>query len=191
MRLFVEQAFFEMFDQPDHVWLGYRDRRTVAVQNGVLTGDLLGARSTIITEFRDVIHVWRSGGGEPLAEVSPRRSIANFTSGNVHAIEPSSAVANRPFVVWPSSFTGNVDVLTRARPTIPFPMTQVIYLDHLAVVYGAAWAYVTDMGTNPGQAAKYEKQFRGRMQQTLRGEQAQSLKLDARLGHLAGDWQEV
>jgi len=192
MRLFVEQAFFEMFDAPEHIWLGYRKKLTgVPVQNGALTIDLVGAHGIKIEDYKDVIHVWHPDGGDPLPEVSSRRSTASYFGGGVVGIEPSTAIPFRPFVIWPADYTETVDILVRSRPSLPFSLSQAIYLDHQALVFGAVWAYSTDLGNNPGQSVRYETRFRKRMQEMLQGEQRQAIALDTRLSTIPTTWRDT
>lgn len=192
MRLFIEQAFFEMFDTPDHVWLGYRRKLTaVPVQNGALTVDLVGIDNIKINDYKDVIHVWHPDGGEPLPEMSSSRSTSSYAGGAILGIEPSSAVPFRPFIVWPSDYTDAVDILVRTRPSIPFTLAQNIYLDHQALVFGAVWAYATDLGNNPGQIVRYEERFRKRMSEMLKGEQRQAIALDSRTATIPTTWRDA
>jgi hypothetical protein len=80
----------------------------------------------------------------------------NNSSGGAWYLSPDYTVESRPIRVYPASAFGDVVVWGRQRPTIPFDLSDTLYLDFMLLLYDATWMYCVDDGTVPAQVNKFQ-----------------------------------
>jgi hypothetical protein len=164
---------------------------------GQLSADMVGPISPI-TQFGDLAYVWPPNSNKPLNKLPPRMNpnmiVVNSasTGGGRLYISPDYSFPNRPFRVWPKTASDALTVWARQRPKLPVADSDKVYVDRLLLTYDAAWMYVTDDGTVPGQVDKFNKLAIKRRSQVHAGFATGSLPLDARQAQDATDqWWEA
>lgn len=191
---YVENTFDLLFDE--QWWDEYMTWGTYAVDgaNGYLTSDVTGPLGYPLTRYTDIRHVFPENSNRELRELPPGvNPFTITTSGGGRAVyrAPDSTYTSRPLRLWPNAATGNVVLSWRQRPPHPFGNTDVVLLDRLMLTYGAAWMYLSDDSTAPGQQQKMQTLFQKRVRQMQSAAGRVKLQLDPR--HAGGNdtWQEL
>lgn len=192
LRKFVEDAFFLMFDDEDHYWNRFIERVDLAVANGLLTENVVGALGIIITDYRDILAVWPDGSSKQLVDLGFLTNASTLTGSTARYKAPSNTVSGRPFRIYPTGFTGTVQALVRSRLPQPFDDAQELYLDKTALAKGTAFMYLASTGTNAGHAASLQAQFVSRVNQVKLQENTVTIAKDPRLSYDSTDeWFEM
>jgi hypothetical protein len=123
---------------------------------GVVTTDI-----SAITRFEDIRAVLPAGSDRQLARLPLEINPGDIPAGQLTFID-SSSIADKAFRVFSATTTGNLTIHARLKPAT-FTANDEVKFDSLALVYGAAWAYAEDDGTNPGAAQKFQLLFENRV----------------------------
>ena len=123
---------------------------------GLVTTDI-----SAIKRYEDVRAVFRDGSDQPIPRLPLEINPGNIPPGVLTFID-ASATEDKVFRVFSPTATGNLSIHARLKPDTFLPNSTVKF-DDLALVYGAAWAYAEDDGTNPGAAQKFQILFENRV----------------------------
>jgi hypothetical protein len=163
-------------------WPQYMYYQLVGIDGvtGALTSDLKGPLS-FIDDYGDIAAVYRNGSNRKLRELNQSINPDLMTTGlDTWYLAPDYSVPHRPFRVYPITSTGPVKVWARQQNTLPFALTDSVFLDGLLLKYDACWMYAIDDGTVPAQVSKYQMLATKRRQQLKANLAQQPLELDPR-----------
>jgi len=181
----VQQTFNLVF--PKLWWPGYMQwfSRTIDGVNGLVSQQI-----TTIASSTDIRAVFPANSNRPLS-VLPTTLNPNTLSGTTaRYIEGTNNTSYGCFSVWPRTATTDVSIHARIHPgTFNVSDTTDIVMDNDLLVFGAAWSYAEDDGTNPAQAAKFQALFEAKLDQLEKLYNKQVIDLKAGYsGEIPLDW---
>jgi len=165
---------------------------TVALDGvtGIPTTDLTGPISSI-DDFKDIQFVWPEGSPNPLKTAQDSYNPTLYGGTTPLLITPSYDIAHRPFAVLPAGATGNVVVRARQRPPEPLSLGDTVYLDKLALAYGAAWRYTTDDATVPAAIDLFHRAYEDRKKTLAQQINSQSISFYGSVAEVNTGWWEA
>lgn len=179
----VEDAFDLVFQE--NWWNAYSSYVTGTLNGttGLLTADILPTTPSAIvpiSSYTNIRTCFMSTRRRPIREFPPMTN-PNSISGSLPLYKmPDYTFPNRPIKFLPVDATGDVIMEVRQEPLHPFALTDTIYIDTKMLVWGAAFLYVSDDGTNPGQVAKFQQLFENRLKRMKAAEGDIKLSTDDR-----------
>lgn len=194
---YVEDAFDMCFQQ--NWWDAYVSFWTGTLDgtSGRLTADIIPTTPSAgvpIILYSNIRNCYADNSGKVIRSL-PRSNPFLFTSssGGIPVYRAADyTVTNRPIIFYPPTATGNVILEVRQEPLHPFALTDLIYIDAKMLVFGAAYLYAADDGTNPGQINKFQSLFTKRMSDMIAAESDTApLQLDPRFGVEQDQWWEM
>ena len=128
----------------------------------------------VINSYKDVQYAWRDGLRGPLKEL-PRRSnpLAVMRSGSTlfRMADHDTVIRFAPFAVGMPIMVRYKRYYSRFAPSDAVPM------DDQLMILGAAYDYLEDDGTNPGQTEKFRALYNDRLQQLKSDENSGEIPL--------------
>jgi hypothetical protein len=183
IELLVNKTFELLYNR--QWWPGYMRWFQGALDgtNGIITTDI-----SDIKRYEDVRAVFQSGSDTPLPQLSDECNPYDLPSGQTLFIDSYEATdPEKVFRVWSATATGTIAVHARIMPDT-FVSSDEIRFDSLALVYGAAWAYAEDDGTNPGATQKFQTLFENRVKDIECEVQHKPIALDGRTVKIPSQW---
>lgn len=136
--------------------------------------DVPAGTEIVINKYSDIQHIWDSDRDRPLPAI-PRRQNPNSTRTYYKMRGPD---ATKVFKIYNANAGDTFTVRYRqyypafvAQDTVPF--------DEQALILGAAWDYLEDDGSNPGQIEKFFNLYTQRMDQLAKAENDEDILVGA------------
>lgn len=106
----------------------------------------------------------------------------------------NGASTGKPFRIWPLAATGTITFQARVMPddeVFLSSSSDEVPFDDLTLVYYAAWQYIENDGSNPGQAEKLKNMFEARLAQEKKNLANLPIDLDPRMAQSNSEWVEL
>jgi hypothetical protein len=175
----ITDAFIILATDPEKNWKRFRTTQTYTL-DGVTGRTTLPVKNTFVS-FDTVNKIW-VGSSERFLVAFPDDVNPTSLSG----AEPLFYVADQTdtFRVIPTTATGMITVQGFLIPH-SFQLDDIVPFDYLALKYFVCWQYMTDDGSNPGAAEKFQQLFNNRLQQISASQDKAPIALD---GHGMNDY---
>lgn len=185
----IETTFFYLIDE--EYWPELRAYQTVTPDGttGRLSADLVGDLTFSPEQFDDIEAVFLTGTQQRIPQLPVDINPLTLSGATPRYISADLTLPYRPFRIWPIDATDGVDVVFRQRPPRPFGSNTLVYLDALALIYGAAWMYSIDDAMVPAQVTKFESMYRARKAKLRAGINNQPIPLRKTSYPTINDWQ--
>jgi hypothetical protein len=167
-------------------WWKRHMTRLSRVLNGT-TGEVTVDITTIVS-FEDVKSVYVEGRRDPLPKVSDTYNATMFSGTSAQFYE-ASTTTNKLIVVQPITAAANISIVGRKHPGT-FVSATVVPFDPWAVTWMTAWQYMSDDGSNPDSAAKFQGLFEKRISQLYKAQTSEPIQLENGLGNIPDRWSE-
>lgn len=173
IRKRIIDAFFLIATDPTRKWKRFRKLMSYTLDG--TTGHTTVAVSSTFTSFDDILAVYPDGSDLPLASAGMTRNSllltgtrpVQYTVGDTDTIK-----------VYPVAAEGDIVVLGRSILQTTFNLNDTVPFDYLAIKHFVCWQYITDDGSNPGQAEKHRILYEGRIKQLKEGQEEDPIPLD-------------
>ncbi len=187
IQQYVENTFLMLLEETWWNDLMHYFTATVNGTTGHLTADLVGPISNI-TDFHDIAYVWPENSNRHLNTLPTLTNPFTITGTLATYFTADSTYPNRPLKIWPVTCADNLVIWARQRPVTPIALTDNLYIDDLALMYGAAWMYCVDDGTVPAQVDKFLNMYASRKKILLSNMVANSMPLDTSTVENTSTW---
>lgn len=142
----------------------------------------------VINKFGDIQHAWHPNDRDPLMDSSRRYNPRSMlTTGRTRYIVPDGTT-----VVRFAPFQSGLQMMVRVRRYYPyFQPDDIVPMDDQLMILGAAYDYLEDDGTNPGQTEKFRNLFNDRLTQLISIENDRAIELSPPTYPDNNGWQVV
>lgn len=144
---------------------------------------------TTIKSFDDIERIYLENVSRPLTVMDMHTNPSMLTGTTPLGYTPSQTT-NKLFTVWPIAATGNLTITGFAHPGT-FSSGTTVPFDQWAITYMAAWQYMTDDGSNPDSAAKFQGLFETRLKQLRSNENSEPINLNPSRSFIPDRWTEA
>lgn len=148
--------------------------------------DVPAGNEIVINQYKDIQYAWRPGQTHPLKEMSRRTNPGQILrAGTTHYKLPDEAK-----VIRFAPFQAGMEVLVRYRKWYgTFAADDNVPMDDQLLILGAAYDYLEDDGTNPGQTEKFLNFYNDRLRQLLSQENDREIELSPNAYNEVSGWQ--
>lgn len=154
--------------------------------------------ATPYLEYQDIRAIFGFDRFRGLAAL-PRDIDPSFIAGNIPRFREGKDGTNDsiPFQIRPFTAQGTISVHGRVLPSQcasggpGFVSTDTIPFDPLVLIYGSAFQYVVDDGSNPGSIDKFKMLFERALQTQIDSYNQEPIELDPRIIRTPYQWLEL
>lgn len=142
----------------------------------------------VIASYNDIQFAWRPNDRRPLKEMPKRQNpMAMMRSGSTlfRCADTAKVIRFMPYSV-------GMQMAVRYKISFDrFLPNDVVPMDEQLLILGAAYDYLEDDGTNPGQTEKFRNMFNDRLRQLKGDENEREIPLSPQPYLSANGWQTV
>jgi len=165
-------------------WTQYTSWNTDTLDES--TGKVTGVLTSVIVHWVDLEIVVRDGETRALPTVTKYDNPYSITGTSPKFIEATNDA--KIFRVWPLAATGDVQFRVRLKPD-DYAVGDTVDFDSMAMIYGAAYLYAEDDGTNHGAVDKFKGIFELRMKQLEFEDDQHTISLKRADASIPTDWE--